>query len=66
MGKLSEEDEAQLEYIRQWYYMKEKEKEEKGHRKRIRKFHLSMAKWHFEKMTKELWYYIKSLFKKAV
>ena len=48
------DDEAQIEYIRKWCEMKEKDKEEKMHRKRMRKFHLLRAKWYLEKAFKDL------------
>ena len=62
MGKLSEDDEEQLEYIRKWQEMKEKKKEEKQHRKRMKKFHLERTKWYLAKAVEELKY----VFSKAV
>lgn len=47
-------DEEQLEYIRQWCEMKEEEKQEKLHRKRMRRFHLARAKWYLKKAFEDL------------
>ena len=48
------DDEEQLEYIRQWSDMKEEEKQEKLHRKRMRRFHLARAKWYLKKAFEDL------------
>ena len=47
-------DEEQLEYIRQWYEMKEEKKEEKQHRKYMKKFYLTRAKWYLKKAFEDL------------
>ena len=46
MEKLSAEDEAQLEYIRQWYEMKEEKKRAREVRMVYVKYHFNMAKKH--------------------
>lgn len=49
------DDEEQLEYICQWREMKEEEeKQEKIHRKRMRRFHLARAKWYLKKAFEDL------------
>lgn len=45
--------------------VKEKDKEEKQYRKRIRKFHMSRFKWYFKEAVNELLTYIKLLFNKG-
>ena len=46
MGKLSAEDEEQLEYIRKWYEMKEEKNRARDVRMVYVKFHFNMAKKH--------------------
>jgi hypothetical protein len=54
MGKLSEEDKAQLEYIYKWNKMKEERKKEKQHRRSTRKFHFLRAKWYLKNAFEDL------------
>lgn len=51
---LSDEDNEQLEYIRQWYEMKEQEKQNKVQRKCIRNLHWNFAKGYFKAAVEEL------------
>lgn len=48
------DDEEQLEYICQWSDMKEEEKQEKLHRKYMKKFYLTRAKWYLKKAFEDL------------
>lgn len=63
MGKeqfwFDNDDEEQLEYIRQWYEMKEEEKKKKIERKSIRNLHLNFAKGYFKAAVEELFLCIK-------
>ena len=48
MGKLSENDKDQLEYICKWKEMREEREKGNEHRKRMKKFHLLRAKWYLK------------------
>lgn len=65
MGKLSANDEEQLEYIRKWHEMKEEQKREKARRKNIRNMHLVSAKGHFKAALDEFLVYLKLIFKRG-
>lgn len=65
MGKVSEDDEEQLEYIRKWWELKENQKEERLYRKRMRKYHMNRAFWYLGKALQDVKMYFKWLFRKV-
>lgn len=63
---LSDDDKEQLEYIRQWYEMKEQEKQRKIELKSIRNLHLNFAKGYFKAAIEELILWLKCCMGKDV
>lgn len=61
MGKLSRDDQEQLDYVNAWWEMKREKEEKKQERKKKRKLCISGAKYHMRRAYIELIEYFKLL-----